>query len=72
MPGDLGTTPGIISLSPLSLETDVTYVTLGASDLWLGTRTGAGDIATLTESFFWPQPMAPMTTGIVPRRGGML
>ena len=64
MPGDLCTAPRIISLSPLSLATDVTDATLGASDLWLGTRTGAGSTATLTESFFfWPQPMAPWTTG---------
>ena len=34
--------PGIISLPPLSLATDVTDVTFGASGLWLGTRTGAG------------------------------
>ena len=46
---------------PLSLATDVT---LGASGHWLGTRTGAGGTATLTESFFWPQPMAPWTTGL--------
>ena len=59
MPGDLCTLPRIISLSPLSLATDVTDATLGASGLWLGTRTGADGTATLTESFFWPQPMAP-------------
>ena len=47
MPGDLCTAPGIISLSPLSLATDVNNVTLGASGLWLGTRTGAGGTATL-------------------------
>ena len=56
MPGDLYTTPGIISLSPLSLATDVTDATLGASGLWLGTRTGAGGAATLTKSFFGPSP----------------
>jgi hypothetical protein len=49
MPGDLCTAPWIISLSPLSL---VTNATLWASGLWLGTRTGAGATATLTESFF--------------------
>ena len=59
MPGDVCTAPRIISLSLLSLATDVTDGTLGASGLWLGTRTGAGVTATLTESFFWPQPMAP-------------
>ena len=48
MPGDLCTAPGIISLLALLLTTDVADVTLGASGLWLGTRTGA-------ESFFWPQ-----------------
>jgi len=47
MPGDLCTAPMIISLSPLSLATDITDMTLGASSLWLGTRTGAGGTATL-------------------------
>ena len=46
----------IISLSSLSLATDVNDAALGASGLWLGTRTGAGGTATLTKSFFWPQP----------------
>ena len=46
----------IISLSPLSLATDVTDATLGASGLWLGTRTEAGGTATLTESFFGRSP----------------
>ena len=46
----------LISLSPLSLATDVTDATLGAIGLWLGTRTGAGDTATLTESFFGRSP----------------
>ena len=50
---DLCTAPRIILLSPLSLVTDVTDATLGASGLWLGTRTGAGGTATLTESFFF-------------------
>ena len=50
MPGDLCTAPRIISLSPLSLATDVT---LGASGLLLGTQTGAGGTATLTKSFFF-------------------
>ena len=40
--GDLCTVSGIISLA-----TDVTNVTLGASSLWLGTQTGAGGTATL-------------------------
>ena len=35
----------------LSLATSVTDATLGASGLWLGTRTGAGDNATLAKSF---------------------
>ena len=56
MPGDLYTAPRIISLSPLSLATDVTDATLGASGLWLGTRTGAGGTATLIESFFGRSP----------------
>ena len=47
MPGDLYTAPGVISLSPLSLATDVIDVTLEAKGLWLGTRTGAGGTATL-------------------------
>ena len=52
MPGDLCTASRIISLSLLSLATDVTGATLGASGLWLGTRTGAGGTATLTQRFF--------------------
>ena len=52
MPGDLCTAPGIISLSPLSLATDVTDVTLRASGLWLGTRTEAGGTDTLAKIFF--------------------
>jgi hypothetical protein len=47
MPGDLCTVPGITSLSSLSLAFDVTDLTLGASDLWLGNRAGAGGNATL-------------------------
>jgi hypothetical protein len=47
MPGDLCTGPRIISLLSLSLATDVTDLTLGASVLWLGTRKGAGGTATL-------------------------
>ena len=47
MPGDLCTAPGIILLSPLSLATNVTDLTLGAGGLWLGTRTGADGTATL-------------------------
>ena len=43
MPGNLCTAPRIISLA-----TDVTNATLGASGLWLGTRTGAGGTATQT------------------------
>ena len=42
--------------SPLSFATDLTDETLGASGLWLGTRTGAGGTATLTESFFGRSP----------------
>ena len=65
IPGDLCTVPGTISLSPLSLATDVTDVTLEAIFLWLGTRIGAGGTATLAKSFlFLPQPMAPWTTDI--------
>ena len=47
------TAPRIISLSPLSLATDVTDATLGASGLWLGTLTGDGGTATLTKRFFY-------------------
>ena len=53
MPWDLCPAPRIISLSPLSLVTDAI---LGASGLWLGTWTGAGGTATLTESFFGCSP----------------
>ena len=53
IPGDLYTARRIISLSLLSLATDVTNATLGEYGLWLGTRTGAGGTATLTESFFF-------------------
>ena len=56
MPGDLCTAFRIISLSPLSLATDVTDATLGASGLWLGMQTGAGETATLTKSFFGCSP----------------
>ena len=49
-PFDLCTALGIISLSPLSLETDVTDATLGASGLWLGTT------AILAKSFFGRSP----------------
>ena len=51
--GDLCTAPRMISLSPLSLASDVTDTTLGASGLWLGTQTGAGGTATLTKFFFF-------------------
>ena len=51
MPGDLCTAYGIISSSPLSLATDVTDVTFGASGILLGTRTGAGGTATLAKYF---------------------
>ena len=44
MLGDQSTAPGIISLSPFSLATEVT---LEESDLWRETRTGAGGTATL-------------------------
>ena len=45
MPGDLCADPRIILLPPLSLATDVTDAILGASGLWLGTRTEAGGTA---------------------------
>ena len=47
MPGDLCTAPGIISLSSLSLVTDMTDEILGATGLWLETQTGAGGTAML-------------------------
>ena len=56
MPGYLCTASRIISLSPLSLATDVTDATLGASGFWLGTRTGADGTATLAYSFFGRSP----------------
>ena len=43
MPGNVSTAPGIILLSPLSSATEVTDVTLRASDLWLRTRTVVDD-----------------------------
>ena len=60
MPGNLCTAPRIISLSPLSLATDVTDATLGASGLWLGTRTGAGGTATQVWNFFGRSPHGSM------------
>ena len=56
MPGDLYTALRIISLSPLSLATDVTDATIEASGLWLETRTGAGGTTTLARSFFSRSP----------------
>ena len=56
MPKDLCAAPGIISLSPFSLATDVTDIALGAVGLWLGIRTGAGGTVTLTESFYGRSP----------------
>ena len=50
MAGDLYITSWIISLSPLSLATDVTDTTLGAHGLWLETRTGVGGTATQAKS----------------------
>ena len=47
MPGDIFTASGTISLSTLSLVTDVSDGTLEASGVWLGTRTGAGGTTTL-------------------------
>ena len=52
----------------LSLATDVTDATLGASGLWLGTRTGAGGTATLTESFFVRSPWLHGQLGYAPKR----
>ena len=56
MPGDLCTAPWIISLSLLSLATNVTVATLEASGLWLGTRTGGGGTATIAKVFFGRSP----------------
>ena len=47
IPGDLCTAPRIISLLSLPLAIDATDVTLGASGLWLGSRTEAGGTITL-------------------------
>ena len=63
MLGDLCTAPRIISLSPLSLATDVTDAILWAIGLWPGIRTGAGDTVTLIKRLFWPQPKALWTAG---------
>ena len=65
MPGDQCTAPKIISLSLFSLATDVTDATLGASGIWLGTRTGAGGTTyhhTSLKLFLAAAPMAPWTT----------
>jgi hypothetical protein len=56
MPGDICTAPGVISLSSVSLATDVTF---GASGLWLGTRTEAVCHRHTSLKLFLPQPMAP-------------
>jgi hypothetical protein len=56
IPGDLCTAHRIISLSPLSLATDVTDATLGESGFWLGTRTRASGTATLASCFFGRSP----------------
>ena len=56
MPGELCTAPRIISLSPLSLATDITEATHGTSSIWLRTRTGAGGNAILAYSFFGRSP----------------
>ena len=56
MPGYLCTATRIISLSPLSLATDMTDAILGASGLWLGTRTGADGTVTLVKAFFFYSP----------------
>ena len=60
MSGDLYTAPSIISLSSLSLATDVTDATLGAWPLarnpdrsWWPCHTNV--------KLFWPQPTAPCT-----------
>ena len=42
--------------TPLSLATDVTDMTLGASSLWLGTPTGTSGTAILTKSFLGRSP----------------
>ena len=47
MPGDLCTTPKDHFTITLSLATDVTDATLGASGLWLGAWSGAGGTATV-------------------------
>ena len=50
MLGDLSTAPISYHYHPYQLI-DVTYVTLGASGLWLGTRTGVGGTAILASCF---------------------
>ena len=56
MSGDLCTAPRIISLSPLSLATEVIDAKLVASGLCLGTRTRTGGTATLTKRCFGRSP----------------
>jgi hypothetical protein len=45
MPGHLCTAPVSFHYNPYHWSTDVADVTLGASGLWLGTRTGTGGTA---------------------------
>ena len=52
MPGDLYTAPKDHFTITLIISDRRTDATLGASGLWLGTRTGAGGTATLTKFFF--------------------
>ena len=47
----------------IALITDETDVALEASDLWLGTRTGAGGTGTLTYRIFLAKLVAPWLTG---------
>ena len=63
MSGDLDTVPRIISLSPLSLATDVTRETRSKWPLARNPdRSWRHRHASL--KCFWPQPMTPWTTGI--------
>ena len=45
MSGDMCPAPGIISLTPLSLVTNMTDMALGASGLWLENQTGTAGTA---------------------------
>ena len=62
--GDLCTVPRIISLSSLSLATDVTDATLGESWPLVGNPERSCWHRHTSLKLFWPQPIAPWTAGL--------